>query len=216
MSNINAIILDLGGVLLNLDFQKTEDAFVKLGISHFSQLFSQQHASQLFTDLETGKVSPEEFIRTLRKESGKDVTDQQIMDAWNAMLLDFPPERIALLKRLKGHYPLFLLSNTNAIHLPAFNQKLKEEYGIPLLDELFDKAYYSHLIRERKPDLAAYQVVIQENNLPPATTLFVDDNQENIEGAGKAGLYAVHLKASQPVNELMEKILAGPKWLRGC
>lgn len=209
-------MLDLGGVLLNLDFQKTEGAFMKLGISHFPQLFSQQHASQLFMDLETGKVSPGGFIRTLKKESGKDLTDQQIIDAWNAMLLDFPPERIALLKRLKQHYPLFLLSNTNAIHLPAFNQKLKEEYGIPSLDELFDKAYYSHLIRERKPDLAAYQVVILENNLNPATTLFVDDNAENVEGAKKAGLYAVQLKAPQPINELMGKILTGYKWLRGC
>lgn len=207
MPNINAVILDLGGVLLNLDFQKTEDAFMKLGISHFSQLFSQQHATQLFTDLETGKVSPEDFIQALKRESGKDLTDQQIMDAWNAMLLDFPPERITLLKRLKQDYPLFLLSNTNAIHVPAFNQKLKEAYEIPSLDKLFNKAYYSHLIKERKPDLAAYEAVIQENNLNPAATLFVDDNRENIEGAGKAGLYAVQLKAPQSITELIEKYL---------
>lgn len=216
MTNIHAIILDLGGVLLNLDFQKTEDAFVKMGISHFRQLFNQQQASRLFTDFETGKVSPEDFIRNLKKESGEKLADQQIIDAWNAMLLDFPPERIALLKKLKDHYLLYLLSNTNAIHIPALNQKLKETYGIHSLDGLFTKAYYSHLIGERKPDLAAYQVVIQENDLNPATTLFVDDTAANIEGAEKAGLYAVHLKAPQPVNELIGKALTGYKWLRGC
>lgn len=216
MPNIKAIILDLGGVLLNLNFQKTEDAFVKLGLSHFSQLFSQHHAERLFMDLETGKISPIDFIRLLKKQSTQYLTDQQIIDAWNAMLLDFPPERIALLEKLKKHYPLFLLSNTNAIHLPAFNQKLMEEYGISSLDKLFTKAYYSHLIGERKPDLAAYQVVIQENNLNPATTLFVDDTAANIEGAEKTGLYSVHLKAPQQVNELIGKILTGYKWLRGC
>ncbi|MGH2642632.1 MAG: HAD family hydrolase [Chitinophagaceae bacterium] len=216
MMKIDAIILDLGGVLLNLDYRKTEDAFIKLGIPHFSHLYNQHQADFLFTDFETGKISPEDFIQALINESSKKITTKQVIEAWNAMLLDFPPERIALLKKLKTHFPLFLFSNTNGIHLPAFNQKLTEEYGLPSLDELFNKAYYSHLIGERKPDLAAYRIVIRENNLNPATTLFVDDNAANVKGAEKAGLFAVQLKESQPINELIGKILAGYKWLRGC
>lgn len=206
MINISAIILDLGGVLLNLDFQKTEDAFVELGIPHFNSLFNRHHAGQLFMDFETGRVPSEGFIQALKKESGKKITDQQIIDAWNAMLLDFPADRINLLIQLRKNYRLFLLSNTNAIHLPAFNLKLNEVYGIHSLDKLFDRVYYSHLIRERKPDLAAYEAVIQENDLNPATTLFVDDTPGNVEGAEKAGLQAVQLKAPLTINELMEEL----------
>jgi putative hydrolase of the HAD superfamily len=207
MQKIEAVILDLGGVLLNLDYKKTEDAFKALGISHFAQLFTQHHAGQLFTDFETGKISPGDFIRSLKKESDKELNAEQVIGAWNAMLLDFPAERIALLKKLRGRFPLFLLSNTNAIHLPAFNQKLKGEYGIPSLDRLFDKAYYSHLIGLRKPFLAAYQTVIEENNLDPAATVFVDDTPGNVEAAEKAGLQAFLLKYPQTITELMEKVL---------
>ena len=133
---INTIILDLGGVLLNLDFGKSENAFSALGINYSPELYIQLQTAQLFTDFETGRISSESFIRDLKTMSDKNLSDRQVINAWNAMLLDFPPERITLLKKIRSRYRLFLLSNTNALHVTAFNQKLKEAFGISSLDVL--------------------------------------------------------------------------------
>lgn len=203
---INTIILDLGGVLLNLDFGKSENAFSALGINYSPELYIQLQTAQLFTDFETGRISSESFIRDLKTMSDKNLSDGQVINAWNAMLLDFPPERITLLKKIRSRYRLFLLSNTNALHVTAFNQKLKEVFGISSLDVLFDGVYYSHLIGERKPDVEAYEAVIKENDLNPSMTLFIDDNQVNVDGAEKAGLHAIRLKAPESINGLMERV----------
>src|SRR5690242_15343341 len=148
MEKIRAIIFDLGGVLLNIDYSLTEQAFVGLGIPHIARLFNQHHSGTLFSDLETGRITPEVFFQAVKAESSLPLTDQQVTDAWNAMLLDFPPERIAFLRELGRRYDLYLLSNTNALHFEAFS-RLLQEAGLPPLETLFRKVYYSHLINAR-------------------------------------------------------------------
>jgi len=130
------------------------------------------------------------------------LSDQQIIDAWNAMLLDFPEERITLLQELGKKYPLYLLSNTNSIHLSEFTDRLKAVHGIASLNSLFHKTYYSHLIGYRKPDIAIYEHVIRENNLDAAATLFIDDTLLNVEGARRAGLQARLLMPAQTIADL--------------
>jgi putative hydrolase of the HAD superfamily len=203
MQEFKAIVFDLGGVLLNIDYHRTEQAFIALGVRQFPELYNQHHSGTLFTDLETGKIDTATFIEAVKKESSLPLNDQQILDAWNAMLLDFPLERISLLQRLARKYDLYLLSNTNAIHLEAFTKLLQVTANLPSLEHLFRKVYYSHLIGARKPDLAAYEYVIRENNLEAARTLFIDDTPGNIEGAAKAGLQAVLLKPPVTIIELL-------------
>jgi len=202
MQGIKHIIFDLGGVILNIDCQLTDKAFTELGVKNFKELYSQFKGSSLFNGLETGHVSTEEFLEAMHKHVPATVTDEQLKTAWNAMLLDFPVQRLQLLQQLRQHYGLYLLSNTNAIHLEEFNRLLLESRGIPSLSSFFDRAYYSHEMGQRKPDKEAYQMVLDENGLMAAETLFIDDLAQNIEGAKAVGLQTIHLAPPKTILDI--------------
>lgn len=202
MQKVSAVILDLGGVLLNIDYSLTRKAFADLGIANFDAYYNQFKGSPLFEDLETGRVSRHAFFAALRERSGLDLSDQQITDAWNAMLLDFPPERVSFLSDLRGRYKLFLLSNTNAIHYDSFQQHFREVTGLSSLDDLFDKAYYSHILGARKPDSDPFQMILDEQGLIAGETLFVDDTESNLAGARELGMQTIHLHPPLKVEAL--------------
>ena len=122
MQNIKAIIFDLGGVLLNIDYKKVSDAFKALEVAKFDELYSQSTADHLFENLEVGKISEEEFCHYIKKHTNKEITNEDIIQAWNSILLDFRKESLDYLLALKKKYKLFLLSNTNIIHFNAFNK----------------------------------------------------------------------------------------------
>ena len=206
MKSVQNIIFDLGGVILNIDYFQTENAFKKLGIINFAELYTFNHASRLFEDYETGKLSSEEFVAALKKQAPCPLQDRPIIEAWNKMLLDFPLERLQLLQQLRGQYEIYLLSNTNALHLEAFNKILMESRGIPSLGTLFEKTYYSHLVGLRKPGKEIYELVLQENGLDPAKTLFIDDNRENIEGAKETGLKTIWLQPPQTILDIFRRV----------
>jgi HAD superfamily hydrolase (TIGR01509 family) len=206
MNHTQAVIFDLGGVLLNLAPERTKHAFEELGIGDFDRLFTVFKATPLFDQLETGHVSPEEFIATLRKELPSGVQDASIVDAWNAMLLDFRTESLRFVESLKATRPTFLYSNTNRIHYEAFQQTLRETTSYPSLDHLFHKAYYSHEMGHRKPDPGGYLHIIRNEGLDPSTTLFVDDNLKNIEGARDTGLQTHHLKPGESVEQVLASL----------
>jgi putative hydrolase of the HAD superfamily len=202
MEKIETIILDLGGVLLNISFEATEKAFESIGLTNFHQYFSQYKASPLFEQLETGAVSEQEFYTYFRKETGLAVEDESITKAWNAMLLDFPPERIEWLRGLEDRYRVFLYSNTNSIHHEAFQLKFSAEYPGKPFDLHFEKAYYSHILGKRKPYLDSFHALIEDAGINPATTVFIDDTKTNIEGAELAGMKGIFLTNGQTVLEL--------------
>lgn len=191
---IKNIIFDLGGVIINIDYNKTIQAFEELGIKNAGELYSQQKQNDLFDLLETGKISPEEFYDNLRKITGTNATNQELENAWNAMLLDFPENITDTLKKAKAKYKTFLLSNTNEIHYRDYTLRLKKQFGIDDLEDLFDKQYLSHLIGLRKPNKEAFELILRENNLNPAETLFIDDSIQHIKGATGAGLKTHWLK----------------------
>ncbi len=202
MKDINAIIFDFGGVLYDIDFKRTNEAFYNLGVKHFKEMYSQKDASPLFQHLEEGKINEAEFYEAFRKATDLNLADEQIKNAWNALLLSFRKEALNTLKALSPKYKLYLLSNTNIIHYNYFTKVYKDEIGEGSLDDYFDKAYYSQQIKLRKPDKEAYKLVIKENNLVPSKTLFIDDSIQNIEAAKAAGLQAIHLKPGMTIGDL--------------
>jgi len=202
-----SIIFDLGGVLINLDPERTRQSFIKLGTPHFDQLFTVYKSTQLFEDFETGHVDAETFINTLHKETASGTTDQDIIDAWNAMLLDFRVESLHFVNLLKEKYPTFLFSNTNIIHFKAFQQTIRETTPYGSVDDLFRKAFYSHEIGLRKPVVDAFRYIITEKTLEAGRTLFVDDNKDNIEGARKAGLQTLHLLPGERIEKVLSYLL---------
>jgi HAD superfamily hydrolase (TIGR01509 family) len=202
MKQIKNIIFDLGGVIINIDTQRTEDAFTMMGAIDFRSYFGHGFATSFFVDYEIGKISDRQFIDELKKMTRTNASDQVIIDAWNALLLDFPADRIALLTALAKRYRLFLLSNTNSLHLTAFQKMYSDGFSGKLLDNHFEKAYYSHLIGQRKPNRESYERVIEENNLKPEETLFVDDAKINIEGANAVGLKGFFLEPGITITSL--------------
>ena len=202
MTHLKNIIFDLGGVLINLDFKKSTDAFRELGFPHFENMFSQFKADQLFEKLEKGLISSEDFYTVLRKVGKEGITTEQLQHAWNSMLLDFRVESLAFLSELKKTYNLFLLSNTNAIHLTAFNGILKEQTGLDSLGNFFNRSYYSHLVGLRKPNNDIFEFVLADAGLNINETLFIDDTQDNIETAAKIGFKTHHLLPGEKIENL--------------
>ncbi len=202
MQNIKNIIFDLGGVILNLDIKRTEDAFAAMGVTRLGDQFGLGHAASSFKDYEIGKISDQQFVQSIKELAGLSVSDERVIDGWNAMLMDFPPERIALLDELGKRYRIFLFSNTNALHLSALQQIYRDAFGDRNLDDHFEKAYYSHLLGMRKPASESYLHILRENGLEGSETLFVDDALVNVEGADAAGLQGFHLKKGMTILEI--------------
>lgn len=198
---VKNIIFDLGGVIINLGFQKSLDALQLLSQNQKVIHFSPQAQSELFDLYETGRISSEAFRKGLRETYQLTGDDATLDEAWNAMLLDIPRERLELLKDLRKTYRLFLLSNTNAIHMERFNKTVQEVSGEPNLESLFEKTYYSHLVGMRKPDAAVFEHILKENNLVAGETLFIDDSIQHIEGAKRVGLQTLHLQPPLTINE---------------
>ncbi|MBK9190224.1 MAG: HAD family phosphatase [Crocinitomicaceae bacterium] len=191
---ISAIIFDLGGVILNLDYNLTVEAFRNLGKENFDQLYAQSHQDKIFDRFETGEISAPEFRNYMRGFYEKPISDFQIDNAWNAMLLDLPKHRVTFLEKIAKQKRIFLFSNTNEIHFDAFRKKIAGDFGTPdLLESLMEKTYYSHLAGRRKPNVDAFQLVIDNHKLNPAETLFIDDSIQHIEGAKKLGIQTIHL-----------------------
>jgi glucose-1-phosphatase len=195
MQGIKNIIFDLGGVILNLDNRRTEEAFTQLGVKNIRQYFGLGHADSFFKEYEVGQLTDRQFIDSVRNMTGLEaVPDQAIIDGWNALLLDFPAERIQLLQQLGKTYRLFLFSNTNSLHLAALRGIYARTFGSGALDDHFEKTYYSHLLGMRKPDRGSYEHILRENQLEGSETLFVDDAIVNVEGAEAAGLKGLYLR----------------------
>ena len=205
MKNVKAIIFDLGAVILNINYQNTIDGFEKLGVKNTTSFYSKKTQTHLFNQIETGKISQKEFLLQLQKETS-DASIQQVKNAWNAMLLDLPEERIKLLKSLNQNYAIFLLSNTNALHICEFKKKLGDNEYTEFYN-LFDKVYYSHKIGFRKPQAEAFTIILNQNKLAAHEVLFIDDSPQHIEGAKKLGIQAYHLKDEEEVTTLFPDIV---------
>lgn len=190
----DTILLDLGGVLIDVDYQATARGFRDLGHPDFERLYSKAQQDHLFDGFETGALSPAEFRDRIRQVLDPALSDTVIDANWNAMLGSVPSERIQLVHRLKERYQVLLLSNTNAIHVPAFEAIIARENGITDFKQLFHGAYYSCEIGLRKPDASSFLHVLEKHVADPAHTLFIDDSIQHVVGARNAGLHAEHLE----------------------
>ena len=194
---IRNIIFDLGNVIINIDPNLTLQKFREAGVVNFSDMYTIMRQTDVFDRLDTGKITIPEFRQVVRDFSNLDLTDELIDDAWCAMLLDFPEENVELLRKLSTEgYKLFLLSNTNELHINFYKKYMFKRFGCDLLEELFNRTYYSHEIGLRKPNSDVYEYVLKSENLDPSETLFIDDLEHNVIGARQTGIKAYHYKIS--------------------
>jgi epoxide hydrolase-like predicted phosphatase len=193
-SSIKNLIFDLGGVILDLSVERTLQSFADISGLKKERVKELFISSKGFLDYEKGEIEDGEF-RSFVRDLYSVQTDDDALDAsWNAMLLGIPQQKLDLLLSLKEKFNVYLLSNTNNIHLSYINDKIMTPvFGEASLDRYFHKAYYSHHMKKRKPDANIYEQVLDENNLKPHETLFLDDNADNIAGANALGIRTVHV-----------------------
>jgi len=190
---IKNIIFDFGDVFINLDKQIIFREMQKFGGS----LELTPEMISLNESYEIGVISSEEFIEKLKSVYPK-ASAGEIMDIWNGMLLDFPEKRLEFIESLakEGQYRLFLLSNTNALHIPHVEEKMGSDRFYRFKNS-FEQFYLSHEIQLRKPNAEIYRFVLDENGLEPNETFFIDDTKENTDAAEKLGIRCWNLKVGQ-------------------
>jgi putative hydrolase of the HAD superfamily len=214
LKGIKNIIFDLGGVIINLDYRLSLNEFKALGLKNAEKIYTQFSQLPWFDNFDTGRISSEIFICEFSKLLNRGTSREQIIHAWNAMILDFPAERAKLLLKLKDHYRTFLLSNTNEIHIEHHFQNLQEKYGYDDMKSFFEKEYYSHKIGMRKPDREIFEFVLRENGLNASETLFIDDSLQHVEGAIVAGLKAYHLQAPETILDIFNNEMGMSKLIK--
>ncbi len=208
MSQIKNILFDLGGVLLDIDYNLTTQAFHRLGYPHFEEMYSQYNANLLFEKLETGHVSEGTFYAAMQAIPPVKPSREEITTSWNAMLLHWRIETLDFLTVLKENYKLFLLSNTNIIHKRAFEDLLKKERGLNHLDQFFEMSYYSHLIGLRKPEPEVFEFIVGDAGINPAETLFIEDSFNNLDVAKSLGFQGFLLKPGQKVEQELAYLIS--------
>jgi len=206
MKAIKNIILDLGGVIMNLDVPKTISELEAIGITDIVNKTGHHYEHQFFYDLEIGAITEEEYLDALGKLSSASPSSQQVKAAWNALVLNMPKERIELIKTLKSKYNVYLLSNTNIIHQKKFLDEFEKANGYKF-NTLFLKAYYSHEIGIRKPDAEVFNFVLEDSNLKAEESIFVDDSIDNIKAAESLGIQTFHVKDYNFVSGFGKSIL---------
>lgn len=187
---IDTIIFDFGDIFINLNKQGTISGLQKLGMKEWNS--EMDRLNLLF---ETGDVSYDDFISGFQNEL-PNASIEEILEAWNAVLADFPSYRLDFLKELSKKYRLFLLSNTDSIHISTFEKRS----GISFYTDFyncFEKVYFSFDMGLRKPDPKIYQFLLDKHNLVPENTLFVDDKTENTDSAARLGINVWNLQVGK-------------------
>ena len=205
MKKCKAIIFDLGAVILNINYQNTIDEFTKLGVKNAATFYSKKVQTDLFNQIEIGIISSNVFLKALQKETNN-ANITQVEKAWNAMLLDLPEKRLQLIKNLKNNHIIYLLSNTNAIHIDAFKKQLGNKKWLAFC-ELFDKMYLSHELGLRKPDIQIFEYILKEQKLKAEEVFFIDDSPQHIAGAKKLGIDCHHLLDDEDIITLFPDII---------
>jgi len=205
MKKCKAIIFDLGAVILNINYQNTIDEFTKLGVKNAATFYSKKIQTDLFNQIETGMISSNEFLKALQTETNN-ANIKQVEKAWNAMLIDLPEERLQLIKKLKKNHTIYLLSNTNVIHINAFKKQLGNKRWLAFI-KLFDKIYLSHELGLRKPDVKIFEHVLKEQKLKAEEVFFIDDSPQHIAGAKKLGIHCHHLLDNENIIKLFPDII---------
>lgn len=206
-NKIETIIFDFGGVILDIDPQLTYNEFAKYG----PKSFEDKDIKDIVRKFEKGILTPEVFRKMMCEALSIKISDSQFDEAWNALLFDIPRERIEVIEQVKNHYTTLLLSNSNEIHYDLYVRDLQLRFGYREFDELFHKAYFSFDMHLAKPDPDVFEFIINQHELKPERTLFIDDLPENLTVAKSLGLKTYLLQKPERVRDLFKKGKLNPE-----
>ena len=201
MKRISALLFDLGGVIFDLEYNKTIEAFEAIGLEDAEHLYNQFNQSKIFDEFEIGSISGNEFISLLQEKIPQKVSQSKIKEAWNAMILGFEKSKLEQIKKYSEKIPCYLLSNTNEIHL-EYIQTLLQQVPFKNLELLFKKCYYSHIIGKRKPHRETFEWVLNDMGYAPEDVLFIEDSPQHIEGAKKINLNTLYFTNERSLDDI--------------
>ena len=196
------IIFDLGGVILDIDETIVYKELGQLGINTLELAHSKEFI-EIMSKFDTGIYTAPTFRKKMKALIGQEkMTDQKFDSIWNAMLLDIPRERVEAIEKIKKHYKIFLMSNTNEIHYDLYVRDLQLRFGYREFDELFNKSYFSFAEHLEKPDPRFFELILDHEGLLPEETLFIDDSKKNIEAAQALGIHTYNIRRDELVRNL--------------
>ena len=208
MEGIKNIIFDFGNVLFDLDLSATRRKMKSLLGDKFDAVYDKIRQYKLFELYETGGISTEEFLETIKTASNNQVSESELRDAWNSIFIEFPMHRLEMLQGLRQEYNVFLLSNINAMHEQWIAEYVLREHGIHDYESrFFYCVYFSHLVRLRKPNAAIYEYLIADAEIKPNESVFFDDLPENIETARQLGIHSFVHSPGTEIREHVNEIL---------
>ncbi len=203
LSGVEYIIFDFGNILIDLDIPLAWSQLQQLAGPQYAILSEKWKSDGVFEQYETGALTTDAFLNTLRDDLPEGVSLSAITQAWNSMLIGIPAHRLEMLLRLRRRYRVFLLSNTNALHLEWVYSHLHRDLGVSDFDvRYFDQTFYSHLLGLRKPDREIYEHVLQTIHAAPEKTLFIDDLPENLVEPAKMGIRTFQHDPSVDISRL--------------
>ena len=189
MEAIKNLIIDFGGVIINLTRNRCIEAFESLGVKDIrEQIVNNYQHKDLFMQVEIGSITTAGFRDGIRRLSGQALTDEQIDNAWIAMLDDVPDYKLNLLLDLRKHYNTMLLSNTNEIHW-EWSERTCFSYKGHHVSDFFNRIYLSYKLHMLKPNADIFEYVLQDAGIKPEETLFIDDATPNCRTAESLGLH---------------------------
>lgn len=205
MTMYRNLIFDLGDVIIDIDYAITVAEFQKLAKVDFSEIVSYSRQHHVFDRLEKGQISEADFWAEIKLLMKPDVTNEELVNAWNSILINYPKYKIELLQNLRSRYQVFALSNINEIHIREIDRVAKEQFGAQRFADFFHKAYYSNETGYRKPESEIYELVLKSEQLNPSETFFVDDKAENVEAARNLGIQAYQLTNRDKLVDLLQE-----------
>lgn len=205
LTGIKNIIFDLGAVIINIDPERSRKSLDNISGGNYENDMKELMEGNFFEQYEKGEISTNDFVNTLAEALMQNASESEIKRIWNMTLLDIPKARVDILTRAKKDYNTFLLSNTNDLHIEAIYKMLEEEYNMPNLDSLFDKVYLSYELGLRKPEPEIFRKVLNDNNLKPEETLFIDDSEEHTTAAERLGIRVYHLTSEENLEDLFNE-----------
>lgn len=203
---IKNIIFDWGGVLIDLDMKGCIKAFEEIGIHDFYQLITGAEETGIFKTYELGNCTTSEFHEAVRNLANRPLTDEDIDHVWNAMVKSVPEEKLQLLAELKEQYAVYLLSNTNELHWEYASDKVFQYKGMKR-EDFFKETFLSFRMHLAKPDTEIFRTALQEANLNPGETLFIDDSPINCEAASAVQLQTLHYIPGTDLRTVLSKKL---------
>lgn len=198
---IKNLIVDFGGVLIDLDYQRCLDSFRKLGLPDVEHILDIYHQQDFFSNYEKGLISSADFRNVIREKIEKEVTDARIDAAWNSFLVSIPTYKLDLLLELRKDYVVYLLSNTNEIHW-QWSCKHAFPYKTFRVEDYFEHVFLSYEMKMAKPDKEIFQKVLDDTGIMPEETFFIDDSKVNCLTAQSLGISTYTPKANEDWSHL--------------